>query len=277
MFKKRLNILILVLIVITLFSAVILTPIFIFKKNIFTSDTRSRKTFTKEINSNEIKNLSINTDVANLHIKKHNKENFYIEYYAYKNSKFSVEENSLTELKIETLSKQNNSQNVYMKVYCPVSFKGNLKVKNDVGSIEIDGNYQNLNTVNNVGTMSVKGNYTSVVLQSDLGDISGDFSADSFDISGNTGDIDIKLLKISEGIYNIKSDMGDISLTLPKDPDINLTANTKIGDIHVNKGFIKSLSSYNIKNSNNELIIKNKKGKANININSNSSGDITIK
>jgi len=241
MFKKRLNILILVLIVITLFSAVILTPIFIFKKNIFTSDTRSRKTFTKEINSNEIKNLSINTDVA------------------------------------ETLSKQNNSQNVYMKVYCPVSFKGNLKVKNDVGSIEIDGNYQNLNTVNNVGTMSVKGNYTSVVLQSDLGDISGDFSADSFDISGNTGDIDIKLLKISEGIYNIKSDMGDISLTLPKDPDINLTANTKIGDIHVNKGFIKSLSSYNIKNSNNELIIKNKKGKANININSNSSGDITIK
>ena len=267
MFKKRLNILILVLIVITLFSAVILTPIFIFKKNIFTSDTRSRKTFTKEINSNEIKNLSINTDVAN----------FYIEYYAYKNSKFSVEENSLTELKIETLSKQNNSQNVYMKVYCPVSFKGNLKVKNDVGSTEIDGNYQNLNAVNNVGTMSVKGNYTSVVLQSDLGDISGDFSADSFDISGNTGDIDIKLLKISEGIYNIKSDIGDISLTLPKNPDINLTANTKIGDIHVNKGFIKSLSSYNIKNSNNELIIKNKKGKANININSNSSGDIKIK
>ena len=277
MFKKRLNILILVLIVITLFSAVILTPIFIFKKNIFTSDTRSRKTFTKEINSNEIKNLSINTDVANLHIKKHNKENFYIEYYAYKNSKFSVEENSLTELKIETLSKQNNSQNVYMKVYCPVSFKGNLKVKNDVGSTEIDGNYQNLNTVNNVGTMSVKGNYTSVVLQSDLGDISGDFSADSFDISGNTGDIDIKLLKISEGIYNIKSDIGDISLTLPKNPDINLTENSKIGDIHVNKGFIKSLISYNIKNSNNELIIKNKKGKANININSNSSGDIKIK
>ena len=200
-----------------------------------------------------------------------------IEYYAYKNSKFSVEEKPLTELKIETLSKQNNSRNVYMKVYCPTSFKGNLKVKNEVGSTEIDGNYQNLNAVNNVGTMSVKGNYTSVVLQSNLGGISGNFGADSFDISGNISDINIKLLKISEGIYNIKSDMGDISLALPKDPDINLTANTKIGDIHVNKGFIKSLSSYNIKNSNNELIIKNKKGKANININSNSSGDITIK
>ena len=276
MFKKRLNILILVLIVITSLSVAILTSIFIWG-DISAFNTENRKTFTKEINSNEIKNLSINTDVANLHIKKHNKENFYIEYYAYKNSKFSVEEKPLTELKIETLSKQNNSRNVYMKVYCPTSFKGNLKVKNEVGSTEIDGNYQNLNAVNNVGTMSVKGNYTSVVLQSNLGGISGNFGADSFDISGNISDINIKLLKISEGIYNIKSDMGDISLALPKDPDINLTANTKIGDIHVNKGFIKSLSSYNIKNSNNELIIKNKKGKANININSNSSGDITIK
>lgn len=164
-----------------------------------------------------------------------------------------------------------------MKVYCPASFKGNLKMKNEVGSTEINGNYQNLNAVNNVGTVSVKGNYTSVTLQNNLGDISGDFSADFFDISGNTGDIDIKLLKISEGIYNIKSDMGDISLTLPKDPDINLTANTKIGDIHVNKGFIKSLSSYNIKNNNNELTLKNKKGKANITIKSDSSGDIKIK
>lgn len=72
--------------------------------------------------------------------------------------------------------------------------------------------------------------------------------------------------------------MGDISLVLPKDPDINLTANTKIGDIHVNKGFIKSLSSLNnIKNDNNELTIKNKTGKANINIRSDSSGDIKIK
>ena len=77
MFKKRLNILILVLIVITSLSVAILTSIFIWG-DISAFNTENRKTFTKEINSNEIKNLSINTDVADLHIKKHNKENFYI-------------------------------------------------------------------------------------------------------------------------------------------------------------------------------------------------------
>lgn len=73
MFKKRLNILILVLIVITLFSAVILTSIFIRGEGLITlnpSNIKNRKTFTKEINSDRIKNLSINTDVAKSITKK---------------------------------------------------------------------------------------------------------------------------------------------------------------------------------------------------------------
>ena len=236
-----------IIFVIVLFSvlALCVTAVFIKllneskKGNIFDKENYTLEKVYDEEFTDEFKLIDINVEVADVDIKVSEDDKTYVKIYNYE---------ELTDVKVSTdtieiTAKTKkcfmfcNNKGGKVEVYLPVDYSNDLKVKSDVGDINIEG-FKNayLEVDTNVGDLEVD-KIKNVIAKSDVGDIKIDNIYEYVKIKTNVGDVRIENLNIIKD-SEIDSEIGDVKIENIN--DIYVDAKASVGETKVNKNNRKS-------------------------------------
>lgn len=211
--------------------------------NVSEKDHESGK---EEISLNSFKNISIDTEVAEIKIETGDEYKVYYEYQGLKKEdmcpKINVENDTLViEQKTKTVMVMAGTVNRHCKIVITVPAGtefDKVDIYTNVGEVTIDGTDANdFSAETDVGDISVsKGIYGSVYIVTDVGDASMfDATADSIDVVTNVGEISIS--KVVTEKLDCSADVGDVELINVHDgneglPHLNL--NSDVGNVRVN-------------------------------------------
>jgi len=186
--------------------------------------------------------LIIDSDISSLKIVRGSSEN--IEVSMVKKLGGSDEEALKEEIKKVNLSYEAGKLNISSKISDAIAtsntIRTTIKIPNkieyieiydDLGEVELDGDYKNLNVKLNIGEFSYTG------------------EAKNCDVNVNTGDINLDLKKVEKDyVYNATAEVGDIKIKLPYESKINLNKECS-GDEFISKGMTidKDGAAFNVK------------------------------
>ena len=273
--NKGLTVTLIVLLSILLFALIGLM-IFLFNGNVsfnsFTLFSGYSKKLVEEKEINNISNINVKTDVADIIVEEKEIDNIKVELYSEKEPEYEITESSDS---INIVLKQkvklqiglfNKSPRVV--VYVPKTFNKNVKVKATTGDVKI-GNLPNSDLYVKATTGDVKAKQlknaeiiltTGDIKLDDLNNIkaetrTGDYkinSAKKVDVTTTTGDIKI-LNSVDEFIA--KTNTGDIKIG---DVNKSISASTNTGDVIINNATI--LVDSDIKTGTGDVRISNVSG-----------------
>ena len=227
---------ILILSVITLF--VIYLFIYLMRGNsIFINNNKANTVEEMDINEFflDYDEININAKASNINIKSTYGETIKLSYSG-KIENLTTEDNNGVLRVIDKGSEckffciNNNSSRITL--YVPYNYSDRIVINNNYGDVNI-GNFQNANIEVNqkYGDVNISGIATARV-DNKMGDIVIDMIYDSFDLENNVGDIKIKNMTLLNNSY-IDSNVGDIKIYTTN--DININADTSLGDVKVNR------------------------------------------
>ena len=216
-------------------------------RNIFSR--RIEELQIEETYKNTYEKININTDAADVYIKKAEDENIHVKIYSEK-EKSKVIDNEI-ELNIEVEQKKCvgiciNNKISKVELYIPENYEKDIKIKNNYGDIKIDS-FESLNLdikedagdieINSANIVNINNNYgdikIGIIKEGTIKESAGDIEinkVNSIDIKNNFGDTTIQ--EINEYI-KIDADAGDVKIN-----NLNITKNsfieTNTGDIKIN-------------------------------------------
>lgn len=289
--KKIVVTLIIVLTTLSIMLSVLLIYLLINNKtfNFYTKVSNElviNNTYEKEINY-----IDINSNASNIDIKTSIDDKFKIIVYGNKDEiKIYDNDNSLN-INIENNKCFGfcfNNTIFKLEVYMPISYKGNIKINNNYGNIDIE-EFKDLKSeinsaygdikISKIDTVNINSNYgnikiiegNNINIKQDFGDTNID-TVSNIDIEINYGDI--KINNILEYI-NAQNDCGDIkinSLNLIKNSSITnnlgnirinntneiyIDATVDLGNIKINNNYNKSDVTLKIDNDCGDITIRN--------------------
>ena len=202
----------------------------------------------EETYKNTYEKININTDAADVYIKKSEDEDIHVKIYSEK-EKSRVIDNEI-ELNIEVQQKQClgvciNTKISKVELYIPENYEKEIKIKNNYGDIKIDS-FESLNLdikedagdieINSANIVNINNSYgdikIGIIKEGTIKESAGDIEinkVNSIDIKNNFGDTTIQ--EINEYI-KIDADAGDVKIN-----NLNITKNsfieTNTGDIRI--------------------------------------------
>ena len=236
-----------IIFVIVLFSVLALSVTAVFIKllntsstgNIFSKENYTLEKVYDEEFTDEFKLIDIDVEVADVYVKVSEDDKTYVKVYNYEELT-DVKVSSDT-IKITAKTKKCfmfcNNKGGKVEVYLPSNYSNDIKVKSDVGDINIEGfrdAYLEVDT--NVGDLEVD-KIKNVIAKSDVGDIKIDNIYEYVKIKTNVGDVRIENLNITKD-SEIDSEIGDVKINAIN--DIYVDAKASVGDVKVNKNDRKS-------------------------------------
>jgi len=111
--------------------------------------------------------------------------------------------------------------------------KLDLRVKNDVGDVVVDGEYGELDLSSSVGDIRLEGSAVRADLESSVGDITArDYSVDDeLQITSSTGEVTLTLDAVPSTL-DVRSSVGDQNITVP-DGSYRIETETSVGDVDI--------------------------------------------
>ncbi len=180
-------------------------------KNMFSQ--RIEELQIEETYKNIYEKIDINTDAADVYIKKSEDENIHVKIYSEKEKSKIIDDEIELNIKVEQKKCVGiciNNKISKVELYIPENYEKEVNIDNNYGDIKIDS-FENLN----------------LNIKEDAGDIEV-ISANKVNIDNNYGDIKIGTIK--DG--TIKEDAGDIEINKVNNIDIkNKFGDTKIEEI----------------------------------------------
>lgn len=236
---------------------------------------KGRRIFQEEISVEGIESIAIESDISDIVVTSGETKMLQVEYQAYDNSDFQVvKEGDKIRIIANCANKIRKPEKVKLIIQCPTNYGKDWKIRSNVGSLSLKGDYREIDMASDVGSVEVVGSAQKIIFDSSIGSFEGKGSFDSAEIKSSVGSVDLKTDTITDGSYLIETDMGSIDLTIPKEADVSLTAQTKMGDVDCQARFdsIDQISG----NVGKKLKVQNKSGRAMIDLNA-ETGSITIR
>ena len=236
-----------IIFVIVLFSVLALCVTLVFIKLLNTSSTGSifskenyilEKVYDEEF-TDEFKLIDVDVEVADVYVKVSEDDKTYIKVYNYEELT-DVKVSSDT-IKITAKTKKCfmfcNNKGGKVEIYLPVDYSNNIKIRSDVGDINVDEfKKASLEVDTNVGDLEVD-KIKNVIAKSDVGDIKIDNIYEYVKIKTNVGDVRIKNLHITKD-SEIDSEIGDVRIQ--NSNDIYVDAKPSVGEAKVHTNNRKS-------------------------------------
>lgn len=235
----------------------------------------------KEIN--DIKDLDINTDLADIIIEGKDIDNIKVELYSNNVKDYEITDGDVIKVVLKEREYgffKIGRKTPNVKIYLPTSYSNSIKtnsnagdtrvkgikdasinIKSDVGDLKVD-KIDKANITSRVGDVRIK-KVNELVVDSNVGDIkidevnnivskskTGDVRIktinDSLDINSKTGDVKIESINLKKNSI-IKSNTGDIKIKSTKGCYIDATSN--VGDKSIKQNDRKSDIVLTIKNN----------------------------
>ena len=252
----------LILLVVLILLTIFVTWLFInlMKGNDVNIGFKSNESIT-EVYDNTFENIfdEINIDsvASNIYIKnsydnvirvniKGNEAEFNVAEYG---NKLNIE-TSTKRCKIFCFHKRISS----VTLYVPTSYSEKININNNYGDVEI-GNlaYANIEVSEDAGDVDIT-SVNNIKVESKLGDIKINSVNSSLILVNNLGDIKVSNANLLMDSY-IENNMGDIKIGNTN--DLNIDADTNLGDVKINKNHRESRIRLRIKNDLGDIKINN--------------------
>ncbi len=196
--------------------------------------------FDQSYNANEIKNISIDSDVGDITVKTTNDGTIRLVADGFSSNNFSAEANgetlnvSSTEIKGRKFFNAMR-QGANIVLYIPKDFDA-LRITSSFGDVDIvDELNTKLTVENNMGDIDAKMLGGSFDIHTDMGNIDIERTDITENSSATTNMGDIEIDKTNAVYINAKTSMGDCDVknNTPSAP-VTLTAETNMGNIEIN-------------------------------------------
>ncbi len=212
-----------------------------FKFSQFSFGEKISSTLVDEKEITNIKDINVETDVADIKVEPRDISNIKVELYS-----DNVKEHEITEeendIKVVLKSEKRNSFGFgrtapYIKIYVPKTYDKNLDVNSRVGDIKVgDLESATLKVKSDVGDVKVE-NILDVTIKTRVGDIKIEKINNYLSLNTKTGDIKIGNASIKKN-SKIKTNVGDIRINKTNGCYIDATSN--VGDKSINQNDRKS-------------------------------------
>lgn len=196
----------------------------------------------------DINNIDIDTNIANIYIKKSTTDEYKVEIAS--KEKYVDVKNDDNDLTINVKGPKCkfmclNTKASRVTIYIPSNYDKKITANLDMGDLRVE-NFKKLKLEvdNDMGDVKVDG-VSSLTGKVSMGDFKIKKVYDYINIKNNMGDVKIKDLTITKN-SSIKSNMGDIKIE--KTNNIYIDAHTSMGDTKVKKNDRKGKYSLTIKN-----------------------------
>ncbi|WP_430885013.1 hypothetical protein [Fusibacter sp. JL216-2] len=139
-----------------------------------------------------------------------------------------ISSNTMT-LKVESKKIMNNDVNSLNNTYTLIIPKTivKLNIMNDTGDTILDGSFEDVVATRDVGDLIINGAVNNLDSKTDVGDVKLDGSIGSIKLKSNVGDAKLVLREnVSNSNLEIKHDISDVKIYLPKGSTISNDSNT---------------------------------------------------
>ena len=200
----------------------------------------------KTENIDVIKNINVSAPIARVNIISEDREDISIHYYGEipPSLNTSLDTKKLRDkldiqISISNRPKiNNNNLKLYLDILVPNSYNENLKVNADLGDIRLENlELYQLNIQADLGNVkmdNIKANKMDI--DCDLGNIIGNNIRGNANVNADLGNIELDYADFDYDLIAV-SNLGSISITLPKNSNFNLDAKSDLGtvktDFHV--------------------------------------------
>ena len=260
--KKAKVIIMVILLMLIIFS---LVAVMIFSissnnfKHIIINHKVSNNIVHEEVYENDFNEISIDTDAADIKIKKSTDDKIKLVIYA-DEEKQTIKVNNLDDLDINIKNKSKigffniNYTSSKIELYLPENFDDTIDIDSDFGDIDI-ASFSNLNLSleGDCGDVNIKkandvkmdidcgdieiGTVNDLFIESDLSDIEVEQINNYINIKSDLGDIDIDNVTLSKN-SSIISNLGDISIQ--NISNVFIDAEVDLGEISINNNSKRS-------------------------------------
>lgn len=188
-------------------------------------DYNSISSKTEEFDITNISNIKINNNYANISISTYTGNKAILEY-SFDNKDMKAYINGDTFYINQDITYKNrpflffNPPVKYGKIELkiPEVYIGSISIESDSGDIDLNGNFENTYLSADAGNINFVGNSNYIDMQTDAGSVNFVGSAvDGINLKADAGTVNVKLTELESGRYNIESDVGTITLSLPKE------------------------------------------------------------
>ena len=212
-------------------------------KNMFSQ--RIEELQIEETYKNIYEKIDINTDAADVYIKKSEDENIHVKIYSEKEKSKIIDDEIELNIKVEQKKCVGiciNNKISKVELYIPENYEKEVNIDNNYGDIKIDSfENLNLNIKEDAGDIEVI-SANKVNIDNNYGDIKIEEIDEYIKISADAGDIKINKLNITKDSF-IETNAGDVKIENTN--DIYIDAQTDVGSAKINNN-----------NRNAEIILK---------------------
>ena len=194
----------------------------------------------KTENIDGIKNINVSAPIARVNIISEDREDISIHYYGEipPSLNTSLDTKKLRDkldiqISISNRPKiNNNNLKLYLDILVPNSYNENLKVNADLGDIRLENlELYQLNIQADLGNVkmdNIKANKMDI--DCDLGNIIGNNIRGNANVNADLGNIELDYADFDYDLIAV-SNLGSISITIPKNSNFNLDAKSDLGTV----------------------------------------------
>lgn len=213
-----------------------------FSKNIG-ANNRLKENIDEEKTENidGIKNINVSAPIARVNIISEDREDISIHYYgevppSLNTSLDTKKRGDKLDIKINISNKSkvnwDNNMKLYLDIIVPNSYNENLKVNADLGDIRLESlELSQLNIQADLGNVkmdNIKANKMDI--DCDLGNIIGNNISGNANVNADLGNIELDYADFDYDLIAV-SNLGSISITIPKNSNFNLDAKSDLGTV----------------------------------------------
>lgn len=198
--------------------------------------------YNETYNIVEVNSIDVKQDAGDIIFENTEEDNIRVEIYGENTSDFEVVFNN-NELKIDyTKNNKGGFLNFGkvtgdIKVYVPVTFNGNIKIRNDAGEVKTKNlQYANIDVDCDAGNVEIR-EINKAKIKCDAGNVKIEKILGKCDIKLNCGNLRIEKMEIKEN-STIETDMGNVNIEEIK--DVHVEGHVDMGKCNISNNNMNS-------------------------------------